>query len=125
LSSAGNATGRAAKARRRESRKARHGVGFILRLIRFIAWILFATWLGRKVLAWLFGSEERAREHAMPRGDAPRRLHRDPLCGTHVPEQISVTLEHGGQTLHFCSQECREKYRAAHPAAAGSNAASA
>lgn len=102
-------------------------MGFILRLIRFLAWVLFATWMGRKLLAWLFGSEEKARERAMPRPNTGtmRQLHRDPVCGTHVPEGIAVTLEHRGQMQYFCSPECREKFRAAHPDATGRNAASA
>ena len=40
-------------------------------------------------------------------------LKRDPVCGTYVSTGASVTRTVDGQVLHFCSKECRDKYRAA------------
>ncbi len=93
------------------------GVGFIFRLLQFLAWLILATWLGRKLLAWLFGpqAQERVRNMRQPTPRGSRQLHRDPVCGTHVPEGIAVTLESGGQVHYFCSTECREKFRVGHP----------
>jgi YHS domain-containing protein len=50
-----------------------------------------------------------------PEGGAPAggELKRDPVCGTYVAENAAVTSKIGGRTLHFCSQACRDKYRAA------------
>jgi YHS domain-containing protein len=42
----------------------------------------------------------------------PAQLHKDPVCGTFVPEHSSVTKIVRGQTVHFCSDACRDKYRA-------------
>ena len=40
-------------------------------------------------------------------------LKKDPVCGTYVSTGASVTRTVNGQLLHFCSKECRDKYRAA------------
>jgi YHS domain-containing protein len=40
-------------------------------------------------------------------------LKKDPVCGTYVSTTASVTRTVDGQILHFCSQECRDRYRAA------------
>jgi YHS domain-containing protein len=94
----------------------------IIRLIQFVLWVAFATWLGRKLLGWFFGEAGRG-EAGAGSGTAPfarqdaggtkgSKLHRDPVCGTHVPEAISFPLELQGEVQHFCSMECREKFRA-------------
>jgi YHS domain-containing protein len=38
-------------------------------------------------------------------------LKRDPVCGTYVSTAVSVKRTVKGQELHFCSNECRDKYR--------------
>jgi YHS domain-containing protein len=38
-------------------------------------------------------------------------LKKDPVCGTYVSTTASVTRTVRGEVLHFCSQECRDKYR--------------
>lgn len=35
---------------------------------------------------------------------------KDPVCGTYLPPGDAVTLRRHGETLHFCSTECRDKY---------------
>jgi YHS domain-containing protein len=37
-------------------------------------------------------------------------LKKDPVCGTYIAAATSIKEKVGGQTLHFCSQECRDKY---------------
>lgn len=39
-------------------------------------------------------------------------LKRDPVCGTYVPESVSVKQTIEGRVIHFCSEDCRRKYRA-------------
>jgi YHS domain-containing protein len=36
---------------------------------------------------------------------------RDPVCGIFVSTELSYRLTSGAQTLHFCSQECLERYQ--------------
>jgi putative ABC transport system ATP-binding protein len=40
------------------------------------------------------------------------RLERDPVCGMSVEIDGAPALEHGGQTLHFCSRGCRAEFQA-------------
>jgi len=37
-------------------------------------------------------------------------LKKDPNCGTYISAATSLKEKVGGQTLHFCSKECRDKY---------------
>jgi len=37
-------------------------------------------------------------------------LKKDPVCGTYISTATSIKERTGGQTLHFCSQQCRDKY---------------
>lgn len=40
-------------------------------------------------------------------------LKKDPVCGTYVSTAVSVTRSVDGHLVHFCSKECRDKYRVA------------
>jgi len=40
-------------------------------------------------------------------------LKKDPVCGTYVSVATSLTRTVNGSVLHFCSPECRDKYRVA------------
>jgi YHS domain-containing protein len=37
---------------------------------------------------------------------------RDPVCGTFVLPASAVTLADGRARIYFCSETCRDKYRA-------------
>ena len=39
-------------------------------------------------------------------------LKRDPVCGTYIASSNSVRKIVNGETLYFCSPECRDKYPA-------------
>jgi YHS domain-containing protein len=39
-------------------------------------------------------------------------LHQDPVCGTYVAAGSSFRKVSKGQVLHFCSEECRDRYQA-------------
>lgn len=47
-----------------------------------------------------------------PSGGVPLsgELKKDPVCGTYISAASSIKEKVGGQTLHFCSKECRDKY---------------
>jgi YHS domain-containing protein len=94
-------------------------MSFISRIIRFLFWVLILSWgvaLVRRAIAWLLRDasarpqqgKETVGSSEMP--GIPRRLVRDPVCGVHVAEVMAVPLRDGGQTLHFCSVACRDKY---------------
>jgi YHS domain-containing protein len=80
---------------------------------------LFAFLLVRSVLKTVFRTFTQVM-HA-PEPQEPRRaesfpsggeLKKDPVCGTYVSEGAAVTKKFGGTLVHFCSVECRDKYRA-------------
>ena len=37
-------------------------------------------------------------------------LKKDPVCGTYIATATSIKEKVSGQVVHFCSQECRDKY---------------
>jgi len=37
-------------------------------------------------------------------------LKKDPSCGTYISTATSIKEKVGGETFHFCSKECRDKY---------------
>ena len=37
-------------------------------------------------------------------------LKKDPSCGTYISTATSIQEKVGGETVHFCSKECRDKY---------------
>lgn len=47
-----------------------------------------------------------------PSGQVPLtgELKKDPVCGTYIAAATSLKEKVGGQTVHFCSAECRDKY---------------
>ncbi len=105
---------------RKPPERVHSGVAFLARIVRFLLWLIFlswATWLARKLFVALWKAP--ARRVSYPAPPASKPLYRDPWCGTHVSAEISYTLEQAGQVLHFCSAECRDRYRASQQRAAG------
>jgi YHS domain-containing protein len=92
---------------------------FLARIVRFLFWLFvvsWSVWLVRRVFGSLLqNSVESAREQA-DAGNSPQapgsahRLVRDPTCGMHVDEALSIPLREGGEMLHFCSIACRDAY---------------
>lgn len=73
----------------------------------------------RSILRNFFHTRDvaRPRQQAPPSAEpnvvAGGELKKDPVCGTYVSTGASVTRTVNGELLHFCSKECRDKYRAA------------
>ncbi|MBI4462899.1 MAG: YHS domain-containing protein [Acidobacteria bacterium] len=76
-------------------------------LFLLLAVVLIVRWVGR-ALAALFGKGERGSVPQTP----DSRMQRDPVCGTYVAPEISIREVSQGKTLYFCSERCREQYRA-------------
>jgi YHS domain-containing protein len=94
---------------------------FIARIVQFLFWLLVLRWgvrLVRYFLAELLGHRGSASEagaHAAAGVEAPRaarQLVRDPVCGMHVDEALSIPLRAEGELVQFCSIACRDKYLA-------------
>jgi hypothetical protein len=91
-------------------------MSILSRVIRFLFWLLVVSWsvaLLRRLVAWMLRGGPRATEGVqVGRSETAgaRRLVRDPVCGAHVAEVLSIPLREGGALLHFCSTACRDQY---------------
>ena len=91
---------------------------FLARIVRFLFWLLVISW-GAWLLRRVFGSLLQNAAGPQPGANASaesqttnlaRRLVRDPVCGMHVDETLSIPMREGDQMLHFCSIACRDAY---------------
>jgi len=94
-------------------------VTILARIGRFLFWLLvvsWSTWLLRRVFGSLLqnaGSmpqQNGAGSTASAQPRSSRRLVRDPVCGMHVDETLSIPLREGDELMHFCSMSCRDAY---------------
>ncbi|HUE04122.1 MAG TPA: YHS domain-containing protein [Bryobacteraceae bacterium] len=86
-------------------------------LFRIVIVPLLLFWLVRTILRSILAGVN-TQVAAKPARQAPTvstggELKKDPVCGTYVSEDTAVTKRINGQTIHFCSPGCRDKYRAA------------
>lgn len=86
-------------------------------LVRLVVPLLL-FWLVRGILKSFFSgaNSQVAQKRVRPvptSASLGGELKKDPVCGTYVSQDTAVTKRFNGQTLHFCSPACRDKYRAA------------
>jgi YHS domain-containing protein len=86
----------------------------LARILRFIFWVLVVSW-SVAILRWVVKRMGREAAKSKPYVDVgnetvARKLVRDPVCGMHIAEVLALPLRQGGELLHFCSAECRDKY---------------
>lgn len=83
-------------------------------LVRYILLFLLVAFLARAFMRLFAGFVEGVT--GTPRGTrVPQRgvqMVRDPVCGTFVVPERAVMLVEGAQRVHFCSDKCRDQYRA-------------
>lgn len=85
--------------------------------VELVFLIVVSRMLGR-ALQGLF-SPSLPRRQGRTAGGEPRdssrtrigKTERDPVCGMFVSTEVSHRLVRGSETLHFCSQECLERYQ--------------
>jgi len=80
---------------------------FVLLLILFI---IVSRIFWRIVDSFMEGVTGQRRHSRTPQRGVP--MARDPVCGTFVLPERAVTLVNGRTRLFFCSETCRDKYRA-------------
>jgi YHS domain-containing protein len=94
-------------------------MNFLARVVRFLFWLLVLSWglrLLRRFVGGMLGNDQAPAPQTagtadgIPTASAGRRLVRDPVCGVHVDETLSIPLRAGGELLHFCSPTCRDAY---------------
>jgi len=79
---------------------------------------LLVLWILRNLFQSFFAAPRRGPAASRPIRPAPTvpsggELKKDPVCGTYVSVNASITKRVNGETLHFCSADCRDKFRAA------------
>jgi len=88
-------------------------------IARFLFWVLVMSWsvtLLRRALRWMLRGATAAPSPGADKFGAPqdtgtpRRLVRDPVCGMHVAEEVSLPLLEGNELVRFCSEACRDAY---------------
>jgi len=75
---------------------------------------LFLFLLARSFLRSVFSGFRSAVPPSGPRRPpviASAELKKDPVCGTYVSTTASITSKVNGEIVHFCSPECRDRYR--------------
>jgi len=86
----------------------------IARILRYLFWVVVVSWtvaiLRRLVGKMVSGGVSSDPYMDVPSDAVSQKLVRDPMCGMHVAEALALPLKQGGETLHFCSTECRDKY---------------
>lgn len=78
---------------------------FVLMMLRMLYGAL------RSFLAPRMKTRARTAENGPQPGGPGGQMVRDPECGIFVSTELSHRLKSQGQTLHFCSEACLEKYR--------------
>jgi YHS domain-containing protein len=92
-------------------------MNFLARIMKFLFWLLLVSW-GLRLLRRMVGAMLREAPRpqtadasgGIPSPTAARRLVRDPVCGMHVDETLSIPFREETELLHFCSPACRDAY---------------
>jgi hypothetical protein len=82
-------------------------------LTRFVLFLVLAILVAR--LFWRLVDGIMGGARGRSGGGVPRRgvaMVRDPVCGTFVVPERAITIVDGRTTVSFCSEACRDKYRA-------------
>src|SRR5260370_36480718 len=92
---------------------------FFARIARFLVWMILiscSVGLLRRLVGWTLRDVATAAPRSSDASGAEqttavaRRLVRDPVCGMHVDETLSIPFRDEGALLHFCSPACRDAY---------------
>ena len=75
-------------------------------VIRSVLKTIYSFWAG------LGNSSVRPSAFGGPKVGAPTALQQDPVCGTYVAVDASLKRVVNGKVVHFCSEECRDRFKA-------------
>jgi YHS domain-containing protein len=84
-------------------------------LLRFVLLFLLATLVVRafwRVLAGVVDGVSKPRAARSGPPDRGVQMVRDPVCGTFLPPEHAITLADRGSVRYFCSEKCRDQYKA-------------
>ncbi len=82
-------------------------------LLRLLIYIILGIVLYRAARSWLGRAQSGGGAARVdPTGQVDDLMIKDPVCGAYFPQSRAVALRAEGQTLYFCSTECRDRYLA-------------
>lgn len=80
-------------------------------LIRLIIFIVLCYILYRLVKSLLLPSPKKPGEFSThPNGTITDEMVMDPCCHIYIPKREAITAKIEGETVYFCSKECKKKY---------------
>jgi len=86
----------------------------LARILRFLFWVVVLSWsisLLKRLFSGPRQGDRQQNDALQPTTElVGRRLVRDPVCGTHVAEELAIAARTGNEVVHFCSTECRDRY---------------
>jgi YHS domain-containing protein len=97
---------------------------YVERFFRYVFWVVVTAtiaWVIKKAFqraARQNGATGQQIDHDARMAKA-KELFRDPVCGTYVAEDVGYSLMQGRESLHFCSRDCMEHFRAGSRLASG------
>jgi YHS domain-containing protein len=93
----------------------------LLSLIERLILLLIVVSVIRSAVRFVQGITSRFGTHISPRANhspqaasasqSATMLQQDPVCGTYVAIDASLKKVVNGKVLHFCSDDCRDRYR--------------
>lgn len=87
---------------------------FVLRfLVPLLVLLLIRSVLRSIFVSFRTGNVPQNRSPHPPPVSAGGELKKDPVCGTYVSAQGSLTRTVNGQVVYFCSSQCRDRYKVA------------
>ena len=84
-------------------------------LLRFVLLLVLGMLVVRAAWRVLSGVIDGVSRQAPPRSGPPDRgvqMVRDPVCGTFLPPDHALTMNERGSVRYFCSEKCRDAYKA-------------
>jgi YHS domain-containing protein len=81
---------------------------FVIRILLPLAVFLILRALVKTI--WAASKSPVSTKAGAPGSPIGGELKKDPVCGTFVALDASVTRKVNGELIHFCSTACRDKY---------------
>jgi YHS domain-containing protein len=84
-------------------------------MIKFIILFVVGYVLYRSLKSWVFPAASSSRSvSSETTAKIDDVMIKDPFCEAYFPKRNGVHLNLGGKDLYFCSNQCKDKYLAAH-----------
>ena len=83
---------------------------FFLRVAVVFLLVLSALSFLRKAFSSEKGRSTPRSPSSGPNRSRAGKLVKDPICGTYITPKGAISASRAGETFHFCSDECREKF---------------